>query len=85
MAGKEIRDPASNKLLMRDDTLLGEAVVTRVNDISSIADIHLHALAVDFASTLRHRQHLGRVGADQTCADLHPGANVVFGLHVKNL
>ena len=36
-AGKEIRDPASNKLLMRDDTLLGEAVVTRVNDISSIA------------------------------------------------
>ena len=36
-AGKEIRDPASDKVLMRDDTLLGEAVVTRVNDISSIA------------------------------------------------
>jgi curli biogenesis system outer membrane secretion channel CsgG len=36
-AGREIRDPASNKILMRDDTLLGEAVVTTVNDISSIA------------------------------------------------
>jgi hypothetical protein len=36
-AGKEIRDPASGKVLMRDDTLLGEAVVTTVNDISSIA------------------------------------------------
>ena len=35
--GKEIRDPASGKVLMRDDTLLGEAVVTSVNDISSIA------------------------------------------------
>ena len=36
-AGKEIRDPATDKVLMREDTLLGEAVVTRVNDISSIA------------------------------------------------
>ena len=27
----------SDKLLMRDDTLLGEAVVTTVNDIFSIA------------------------------------------------
>jgi len=36
-AGKEIRDPASDKVLMRDDTLLGEAVVTTVNDISAIA------------------------------------------------
>lgn len=36
-AGKEIRDPASNKVLMREDTLLGEAVVITVNDISSIA------------------------------------------------
>ena len=36
-AGKEIRDPASGKVLMRDDTLLGEAVVTTVTDISSIA------------------------------------------------
>jgi curli biogenesis system outer membrane secretion channel CsgG len=36
-AGKEIRDPATDKVLMRDDTLLGEAVVTKVNDISSIA------------------------------------------------
>jgi curli biogenesis system outer membrane secretion channel CsgG len=36
-AGKEIRDPASGKVLMRQDTLLGEAVVTTVNDISSIA------------------------------------------------
>jgi curli biogenesis system outer membrane secretion channel CsgG len=35
--GKEIRDPVDGKLLMRDDTLLGEAVVTTVNDISSIA------------------------------------------------
>ncbi len=36
-AGKEIRDPASGKVLMREDTLLGEAVVTTVTDISSIA------------------------------------------------
>lgn len=36
-AGKEIRDPATDKVLMREDTLLGEAVVTKVNDISSIA------------------------------------------------
>jgi hypothetical protein len=36
-AGKEVRDPVSDKLLMRDDTLLGEAVVTTVNDIFSIA------------------------------------------------
>jgi curli biogenesis system outer membrane secretion channel CsgG len=35
--GKEIRDPVNGKLLMRDDTFLGEAVVTTVNDISSIA------------------------------------------------
>jgi curli biogenesis system outer membrane secretion channel CsgG len=36
-AGREIRDPASDKILMRDDTLLGEAVVITVNDNSSIA------------------------------------------------
>jgi hypothetical protein len=36
-AGKEIRDPATGKVLLRDDTLLGEAVVTTVNDNSSIA------------------------------------------------
>jgi curli biogenesis system outer membrane secretion channel CsgG len=36
-AGREIRDPANDKILMRNDTLLGEAVVTTVNDISSIA------------------------------------------------
>ena len=36
-AGREIRDPASDKVLMRDDTLLGEAVVITVNDNSSIA------------------------------------------------
>lgn len=36
-AGKEVRDPATGKLLMRDDTLLGEAVVNKVNEISSIA------------------------------------------------
>jgi len=36
-AGKEIRDPATDKVLMRNDTLLGDAVVTKVNDISSVA------------------------------------------------
>jgi curli biogenesis system outer membrane secretion channel CsgG len=36
-AGKEIRDPVTGKVLMRDDVLLGEAVVTTVNDISSVA------------------------------------------------
>lgn len=36
-AGKEIKDPVTGKVLMRDDTLLGEAVVITVNDISSIA------------------------------------------------
>lgn len=35
--GKEIRDPATDKVLLRNDTLLGEAIVTKVNDISSIA------------------------------------------------
>jgi curli biogenesis system outer membrane secretion channel CsgG len=35
--GKEVRDPVSGKVLLRDDTLLGEAVITAVNDISSIA------------------------------------------------
>lgn len=35
--GKEIRDPETGKLLMRNDTLLGEAVVVSVNDISSVA------------------------------------------------
>ncbi len=37
-AGKEIRDPATGKVLLRDDTLLGEAVITTVNEISSIAE-----------------------------------------------
>ena len=36
-SGKEIRDPATGKVLMRNDTLLGEAIVTTVNDVSSIA------------------------------------------------
>lgn len=36
-AGKEIHDPVTNKLLTRDDTLLGEAVVTKVNDNFAIA------------------------------------------------
>jgi curli biogenesis system outer membrane secretion channel CsgG len=36
-AGKEVRDPATGKVLLRDDTLLGEAVATTVNDISAIA------------------------------------------------
>jgi curli biogenesis system outer membrane secretion channel CsgG len=35
--GKEIRDPATNKLLTRDDTLLGEALVTKVNDNFAVA------------------------------------------------
>jgi len=35
--GREIRDPASGKLLMRNDTLLGTAVVITVNDAFSIA------------------------------------------------
>lgn len=35
--GKEIRDPATNKLLTRDDTLLGEAIVTKVNDNFAVA------------------------------------------------
>ncbi|HXY14207.1 MAG TPA: CsgG/HfaB family protein [Terriglobales bacterium] len=36
-AGKEIHDPVTGKLLMRDDTLLGEAVITSVNDVSAVA------------------------------------------------
>jgi hypothetical protein len=36
-AGREIRDPVNDKMLMRDDTLPGEAVVVTVTDISSIA------------------------------------------------
>ncbi len=36
-AGREIRDPVSDKVLMRDDTLLGEAIVITVTDISAIA------------------------------------------------
>jgi curli biogenesis system outer membrane secretion channel CsgG len=36
-AGKEVRDPATGKVLLRDDTLLSEAVVTRVNETSSFA------------------------------------------------
>jgi curli biogenesis system outer membrane secretion channel CsgG len=36
-AGKEIRDPNNGRLLTRDDTVLGEAVVLSVTDISSIA------------------------------------------------
>lgn len=39
-AGKEVRDPATGKLLLRDDILLGEAVVTTVHDISCIATYH---------------------------------------------
>ena len=35
--GREIKDPVTGKVLMRDDTLMGEAVVVTVNDISSIA------------------------------------------------
>ncbi len=35
--GKEVRDPTTGKLLMRDDTLLGEALVTSVKENFSIA------------------------------------------------
>jgi curli biogenesis system outer membrane secretion channel CsgG len=35
--GKEIRDPATGKVLLRDDTLLGEAVVNSVDEAFSIA------------------------------------------------
>ena len=37
-AGQEVRDPATGKVLTRNDTLLGEAIVTTVNDISCIAE-----------------------------------------------
>ena len=36
-AGNDVRDPATGKVLTRNDTLLGEAIVTRVNDVSCIA------------------------------------------------
>lgn len=36
-AGKEIRDPGTGKVLMRDDILLGEASVTAVQENASIA------------------------------------------------
>ena len=35
--GKEIRDPATGKVLTRDDTLLGDAVVNSVNEAFSMA------------------------------------------------
>jgi len=35
--GKEIRDPATQRVLMRDDVLLGDAMVSAVNEASSIA------------------------------------------------
>jgi curli biogenesis system outer membrane secretion channel CsgG len=36
-AGREIHDPVTGKVLMHDDTLLGEAIVTSVKDNFSIA------------------------------------------------
>jgi len=36
-AGKEIKDPDTGKVLLHEDTLLGEAIVTTVNEISSVA------------------------------------------------
>jgi len=36
-AGKEIRDPVTEKLLTREDTLLGEVIVTKVNDNFAVA------------------------------------------------
>ena len=38
--GKEIRDPATGKVLLRDDMLLGEAVVNTVDDAFSIGEYH---------------------------------------------
>jgi curli biogenesis system outer membrane secretion channel CsgG len=38
--GSEVRDPATGKVLISNDTPLGEAVVTKVNDISCIAQYH---------------------------------------------
>jgi curli biogenesis system outer membrane secretion channel CsgG len=35
--GKEVHDPATGKVLFRDDTILGEALVTTVNESFSIA------------------------------------------------
>jgi hypothetical protein len=35
--GKEIRDPASGKILLRDDTRLGEATITAVQENASFA------------------------------------------------
>ncbi len=35
--GKEVKDPASGRILMRDDTPLGEAVVIKVSEGSAIA------------------------------------------------
>jgi curli biogenesis system outer membrane secretion channel CsgG len=37
-AGKEIRDPTNGRVLLRDDTLLGPAVVTTVNETFAIAE-----------------------------------------------
>ena len=36
-AGEPVRDPANGKVLRYDDTLIGEAVVTGVNEVSSEA------------------------------------------------
>ena len=36
-SGREIRDPATGKVLMHQDTPLGEAIVTSVNDVSAVA------------------------------------------------
>jgi curli biogenesis system outer membrane secretion channel CsgG len=36
-AGQEVRDPVTGKLLTRNDALLGEAIVTSVNDIFCVA------------------------------------------------
>ncbi len=36
-AGKDIKDPDTGKVLLHDDTLLGEVIVTAVNEASSIA------------------------------------------------
>lgn len=39
-SGKEIRDPATGRVLTRDDTLLGDAVVERVENAFSVAAYH---------------------------------------------
>lgn len=53
--GKEIRDPATGRVLLRDDTLLGEAVVTKADDGYAIAE-YKGAPGVKAGDAVRTRQ-----------------------------